>query len=602
MQTRALVSRVLGYLRPHQARLGAGLGLTLAEIALGLLKPVPLAIVLDSVLSGKPLPAWLQPLLGGLAPPALLAAAASGIVLVAVALGCATVGANYFTIDVGGRMVGDLRTELFSHLQKLSLSFHYRQQTGDLLFRVMADTYSIQGMVMNGMLPLLSSGLMLLGMLAVMLQIDVQLALVSVAVAPLLYLAIARITSRIHGQASESREAESELYARTETAIGAVKLVQAYGREERAVDDFRRGSDRHLRASLRLYGTETLFILVVDSVLALGTALLVYLGARHVLEGRLGIGTLTIFLAYLKDMYTPIQSLAHNLKELSSSRAGLDRVFSVLDVQPEIRDRPGARPVSSARGEIAFEAVTFGYEADRPVLRGVSLRLQAGERIALVGRTGAGKSTLASLVMRFFDPQQGRVTLDGCDLRDLTLSSLRAQIALMLQEPVLFPSSISDNLTLGVACPAEKVRAAARRAQAEGFILELPQGYDTVLGQDGLTLSGGQRQRLGLARALLRETPIVILDEPTSSLDVTTEALVWRDVAELLRGRTALIIAHRLSTARLADRIAVLGDGTVQELGSHGQLIARGGGYARMWQRATTGDEETDQVLAEAEP
>jgi ATP-binding cassette subfamily B protein/subfamily B ATP-binding cassette protein MsbA len=582
----ALLSRVLGYLRPHRGRFAAGILLTLLGIGLDLLKPIPLALVINVVLSGQPLPRPLQPWLGGLQPMTLVSLAALSIVVITVARGLCVVGSNYLTIDVGQRMVNDLRTELYAHLQKLSLKFHYRQRTGDLLFRVMADTFSIQGMLMNGLLPLVSASLMLTGMFLVMLRFDAPLALVALLVCPPLYLAITRLTGAIHGHAAASKAAESDLYSRAETTIGAVKLVQAYGREERAVADFRRGSERQLALSLRLYSAETWFILVVDSLLAFGTAALVWLGALHVLAGRILIGDLTVFLSYLKDMYQPISGVSQNLAELTSARVGLERVFSVLDVQPDIQDAPDAVPLPPARGAVRLERVSFAYEEAHPVLREIELAIAPGEKIALVGRTGAGKSTLASLVLRFFDPQQGRVTIDGHDLRRVSLASLRRQVTLMLQEPILFHTSVTENIAFGAAdASQERIRDAARRAEAEPFVLELPHGYDSVLGEGGQTLSGGQRQRLALARALLRETPIVILDEPTSSLDVATEALVWRNVEQLLRGKTALIIAHRLSTARMADRIVVMEQGRIAEQGSHDELMQRGGIYAGLWQR-----------------
>jgi ATP-binding cassette subfamily B protein/subfamily B ATP-binding cassette protein MsbA len=583
-QTRKLVGRTVGYLRPHRSRFLGGVGLTGAGIALDLVKPIPLAIVLDVVLGEKALPAFLQPLLGGVGRMGLLSLAALAIVIVTLARGASTVAANYLTIDTGQRMVNDLRTALYAHLQKLSLRFHNQQQTGDLLYRVMSDTFSAQGLVMNGVLPLASAAVMLTGMFAVMLGYDLELSLVALFVCPPLYFAITRISGRIHQQATDSRAAESALYARAETTIGAVKLVQAYGREEGAVAEFRSGSERSLALSLKLYSTETVFALVVDSVLAVGTAGLVWLGALHVMDGRLNIGGLTVFLSYLKDLYAPIQSISQNLAEISSSRAGLERVFKVLDIEPDVQDAPHARPLPAVTGRIRFENVHFAYDDGRPVLADLSLEIRPGEHVALLGATGAGKSTLASLLVRFFDPQAGRVTIDGHDLRDVTVLSLREQVTVMLQEQILFHTSVRENIAFGSIRPFDEIRTAAVRAEADEFIRRLPDGYDTVIGEDGSTLSGGQRQRLALARALLRSAPIVILDEPTSALDLDTEERVWSRVDELLAGKTAIIIAHRLSSARRADRIVLLDGGRVAEHGSHDELLARRGTYARLWE------------------
>jgi ATP-binding cassette subfamily B protein/subfamily B ATP-binding cassette protein MsbA len=582
----ALIPRVLHYAQPHWVPMAVGVGLSVVGIALDLAKPLPLAIVLDSILGNNPPPAFLGSWFAQLDPMAQLGLAAAAIVVIAVCRGMTTMLANYLTIDVGQRMVNDLRIALWAHLQKLSLRFHDRQQTGDLLYRVMADTYAIQGIVMNGALPLVSAALMLVGMFVVMLRYDWVLACVALVVSPPLYLAIRWLTVRIHGHATAAKEAESELYSRAETAIGAVKLVQAYGREDRVVQDFRAGSERSLALSLRLYGTETLFVLVVESLLAAGTAAIVWLGALRVMSGTLTIGALTVFLSYLRDLYQPILSLSHNVTEISTARVGLERVFSVLDTELDVKDAPDAVPLPPLIGEIRFETVSFAYDDGRPVLRDIDLRIAPGEHVALVGRTGAGKTTLAGLVLRFFDPQRGRVMIDGHDLRRVRLASLRRQVTLMLQDPIIFRATVFDNIAWGARQPdPARVREAACRSEAAAFIEDLPQGYDTVLGEEGSTISGGQRQRLALARALLRDTPISILDEPTSALDVATEAQVWHNLEERLRGHTAIVIAHRLSTARRCHRIVVLENGVIVEQGSHDELMARRGAYFDLWQR-----------------
>jgi len=477
----AVLRRALAYLRPYRGRFSAGVCLTMAGIGLDLIKPLPLAIVLDVVLGQTPLPSWLRPALGGFESFALLSIAAVSIVVITFLRGAATVISNYLTIDTGQRMVNDLRTGFWAHLQKLSLKFHNQQQTGDLLYRVMADTFSAQGMVMNGFLPLCSAAVMLVGMFTVMMRYDWQLSIIALIVCPPLYIAINRMGGHIHRHASASREAESALYARAESTIGAVKLMQAYGREDHSVAEFRAGSEKSLALSLRLYSVETIFGLIVDSVLSLGTAALVWVGAMHVLQGRLKIGDLTIFLSYLKDLYGPIQNISANLAEIASSRAGLERVFSVMDIRPDIADAPGAVALPPSRGALRFEDVSFAYDDGRPVLQHIDLDIAPGERIALVGRTGAGKTTLASLVLRFFDPQEGRVTIDGHDLRDITLRSLRSQVTLMLQEPIIFHSTVTENVAFGAPVGADKVRAAARRAEADEFIRALPNGYDTIL-------------------------------------------------------------------------------------------------------------------------
>ena len=440
---------------------------------------------------------------------------------------------------------------------------------------------------MNGALPLISAALMLIGMFVVMLRYDWVLACVALVVSPPLYLAIRWLTTRIHGHATAAKEAESELYSRAETAIGAVKLVQAYGREERVVQDFRAGSERSLALSLRLYGTETLFVLVVESLLATGTAAIVWLGALRVMSGALTIGELTVFLSYLRDLYQPILSLSQNLAEISSARVGLERVFSVLDAELDVKDAPDAQSLPPITGEIRFENVSFAYDDGRPVLRDIDLRIAPGEHVAIVGRTGAGKTTLAGLVLRFFDPQRGRVTIDGHDLRQVTPG---------VPPPAGHPDApgahplprhrLREHRVRGSRNPdPATVREAARRTEAESFILALPQGYETSWARTA------PRSRAGSAsawpwRGRWSATPPIV--DPGRADQRARRghrgpglAQPGRAVARAYRDRDRAPAEHR--PAR--DRIVVIDDGAIVEQGPHDELMARRGAYFDLWQR-----------------
>lgn len=575
-----IVRRTAAYLWPYRWRVGLAFLQVAAISALELLKPWPLQIVIDSVLGGKPV-AWAA--LSGLTMATLLATAATGLVMIYLLLGLLAVWNNYTTISIGQGMVNDLRSRFYAHLQRMSLSFHARAGVGDLIYRVTADTYAIQTLAMNGLFPILAAGLLLSGMLVVMLRLDPVLTAVACAVGPLLLGGILLVNRRITAAATEMRERESEVYQIVQRNLSAIKVVQAFARENVEHRRFVAGSQASLRSGLRLYTLQTAYGSATSVLIAIGTAAVLWIGAHQVWSGRLTVGEMIVFVSYLASLYAPINSLVQTYGLVQGAKAGVVRVFSVLDAEPAVRDGHAylAKPV---RGEVEFRHVGFTYPDGAPALRDIDLRVAAGECLAIVGPTGAGKSTLVSLVARFYDATEGAVLVDGVDVRTLRTDDLRQQVSMVLQPPISFPMTIHDNIAYGrpEATRAE-VEAAARVAQAHEFIARLPYGYDTVLGEQGATVSEGERQRLSIARALLRQSPILILDEPTSSVDVTTEASIMEGIERFIAGRTTLVIAHRLSTVRKADRIIVLQQGAVIEDGTLAELLARGGVFAGMY-------------------
>ncbi len=580
------VRRVLGYLRPYRWQAALVLLLVAAGNVLALLMPWPLKVVVDHVLAGQPLPPWLAARLpAALAEPgALLAAAVIAAVLFEVSAAALGFAENYVSIDAGQRMVNDLRADLYAHLQRLSLAFHSRQRVGDLIHRVLADTFALQSLVMNGFLPALSAATMLAGMAVIMVRLHVELAMLTLALVPVLGAVVGAIGSQIKGAAIRAREEEGAIYARTQEDLASIPVIQAFTREDETTRRFVGASRSSLRAFLRLYSVQTLFGGTVTALLGIGSALLLYAGARDVLAGTLSVGTLLVFLAYLRSIYTPVSKLVGSWGTVRAAEASAERVFEVLETAPQVVDRPGAPALPPVRGRIAFEEVSFAYDPERPVLREVSFVAEPGETVAVVGPTGVGKTTLAALLLRFLDPTAGRITIDGHDLRDVQVRSLRAQISLVLQEPLLFSTTVRENIAVGrPEASDEEIVEAARQARAHEFIMKLPQGYDTPLGERGVRLSGGERQRLSLARAFLKDAPILVLDEPTSSLDAETEALVVERLAALARGRTTLIIAHRLSTLRGADQVLVLEEGRVVEQGPWEALLASPGPLRRYY-------------------
>jgi ATP-binding cassette subfamily B protein/subfamily B ATP-binding cassette protein MsbA len=577
--TVGLLRKVLRRLAPHTGLFVWAIVQVLAIGALELAKPWPLKVVVDNVLAGHPVGGPLRTLSSG----DLLLAACVALVAVYALLGALGVTSNYATIRVGQQLVNDFRSELYAHLQRLSLAFHSRREVGDLLYRLTSDTFAIQTLTMNGFFPIVSSVVMLAGMLVVMIRLDATLTAIALGVVPALFLAIIGMSRRVTALATDSRVKESALWALAQRTIGAIRVIQAFTTEEDEHRRFVHSSRESLAANLRLYTFQTAYGALVNVLIAAGTAGVLWVGARHVLTGELTTGEILVFVSYLASLYAPINTLTQTWGLIQGARVGAERVFEILDTAPDLPD--GTRPLTArdVHGAITFAGVHFAYDPARPVLKGIDVHVRAGELAAIVGATGAGKTTLVSLVPRFYDPGAGRVLLDGIDLREFRLKALRQQVAMVLQPPLVFPTTVRENIAYGRpdATPADIV-AAARLAQLDEFVERLPAGLDTVVGEAGATLSAGEQLRITIARAILRDAPILVLDEPTAALDASTEALVMEGLERLVTGRTTLVIAHRLSTVRRADVILVVDDGRIVEQGTFAELVARGGHFARL--------------------
>jgi ATP-binding cassette, subfamily B, bacterial len=573
--------KLLPYLRPYRLRFLWALIQVFLIAGFELLKPWPLQIVIDDVFGARPM--GFAPL-ADWSPIALLGLACVGIVVIQFGAGALTLLHNFTAIGVGQRMVNDLRGALYSHLQRLSLAFHSRQQVGDLMYRVTGDSFAVQTMLMNGLLPIVSAIVLLGGMLCILFPLDPVLTLLSLTIVPALFVLIGFFNRRISDVATEVRDADSRVYSLVQWAISAVKVVQAFTREEDEYRRFMGASRASLGLTLKLYSWQTLYSGVVNTIIAAGTALVVYVGARSVLSGTLSVGQLIVFMSYLAQLYVPVNQLTQSWALIASARISARRVFEILDTEAELTDGPLTLSPTSARGVIEWRGISFRYRSEMPVLRSVDLRIEPGMKVAIVGPTGAGKSTMLGLLPRFFDPSSGGVTIDNVDVRQFSLKSLRSQISMVLQPPLIFPISVRDNIAYGRSdATQEEIEEAARLARIDAMILSLPQGYDTIIGEAGATLSEGEKQRLTIARALLRDASILILDEPTSALDVETEALVMNAVRRLTSHRTTFIIAHRLSTIRSCDLILVLRDGVIVEQGEFAELMRRGGIFAELY-------------------
>ncbi len=596
---------LLRYLGPHWQGLGAIVLAMLGMVALDVVRPWPMKLLVDHVLGGRPLApnlaAWASHVPGALEPTGLLVWVCVATVFLFIISTLLSIVHTVASVTLGQRITYDLGADLFRHLQRLSLIYHSRRHVGDLAARVTGDAYCLQTLVTGVFLPLAQSVVTLAAMFFVMWKLHAQLTLISLSVVPFLVLTIRTFGGPMKQQGRHRRDLEGRLASLVQQTLHGLPAVQAFTREDVEHARFRQLAQDTVAAYRRTTRAQLAFKLIGGLITAIGTAAIMWLGAREVLEGRLTVGTVLVFLSYLGALYGPLNTITLTTSTWQGAIANAERVSEVLSIQPDVQDAPDARHVALA-GAVRYEDVTFGYEQGRPVLHGVSLSCEPGEVVAIVGPTGAGKTTLVNLLIRFFDAWSGRVTIDGHDVRNLTVRSLRQQVAMVLQEPFIFPMTAAENIAYGrPGASREQIVTAAVAANADDFIQRLPQGYDTVIGERGATLSGGEKQRLSIARAFLKDAPILILDEPTSALDARTETLLLEALGRLMRGRTTFIIAHRFSTIRHADQIVVVDQGRIVERGRHDQLMARGDLYATLYrQQAAVARHESPAPVLEA--
>ena len=536
---------------------------------LALLAPLPLKIAVDSVLGSRPLPGLLDALL-----PAGATRSTAGLLILVAALAVFIALANqlqvtvqkYLTVLAGEKLQLDFRAQIFRHLQRMSLSYHDTIGTADSVYRIQQDAPAIRSIVIDGFVPLVGSAVTLAGMVYVTIRIDWQLALVALATSPALLLVARAYRPRLRSQSREVRRLESAALGVVHEVLGALRVVKAFGQEEREADHFVRRSGDGVRGRVRLALAEGRFAVAIGLITAVGTTIVLYLGIAHVRANTLSLGELLLVMGYVAKLYDPMKTISRKVATLQGYLVSVERAFAVLDERPDVDERPDARPIARARGVIAFENVSFSYAPDRPVLHDVSFTIAAGTSVGIEGATGAGKSTLINLLTRLYDPSAGRILLDGVDLRDYRRDDLRRQFAVVLQESVLFSASISENIAYAVQdASREQIVAAARAANAHEFIERLPQGYDTEVGERGVKLSGGQRQRIALARAFLKDSPVLILDEPTSGVDAHTEAAIVEALGRLQQGRTVIIISHRPSAVAQCSAMLRI---------EHGRIVA----------------------------
>jgi len=573
-------------LKPYSGRLALAVLAMLGDSLLTALRPWPLKVVVDRVLSHHHtrvpfVGSWLNH--AELDPLYILYGACATTLLIATCTGLLTYFYTHTMGEIGRNYAAALRRDLFAHMQQLSLRFHDKQRTGDLMLRLTGDIGGTRDALANGSISLISNITLLGSMLAIMLWLNWKFALVSLSVAPLLFLTILYFTRRVTQAAREARTSEGLLASLAQETLASIRVVKGLGQEERQNVRFHGQSETSLQAYLLGVLYRARVAPIVDLLAATGLAIVMWYGTTRVLRNELSIGDVIVFFAYVNSLYAPMRQLSRLTLKTNRASIGAERIAEILSQRSDVIDVPGARPAHRFHGHVEFQHVSFGYEPARPVLDDFSLSVLPGETVAIVGSTGAGKSTAASLLLRFYDPQAGRVAIDGHDVREFTIDSLREQISLVLQDSLLFSGSVRENIAFGKPeATGAEIRAAALAANADEFIRRMPDGYSSMVSERGTTLSGGQKQRIAIARAILRDSPILILDEPTSGLDAASERTVMEAIQRVARGRTTLIITHRLATVRFADRIVVLERGRIVEQGTHTALLERSGPYAHL--------------------
>ncbi len=592
--------RITDLLYPHWPALTLAFVAVIGESVTDLLEPWPLKIVFDHVFGSKRMPDWLAGAVGWLGSDksSILNFVVLAVIAIAIFGALSSYFEKYLTTSVGQWVMHDLRRVLYSHIQRLSLSYHDQKRTGDLISRVTTDIDAVQNLVSSVLLGMLVNVLTLAGMVLVMLYLNWEFTLIAMLIAPGLFLVVFYYTRTIKKASRAVRRKEGEVVSVLEEVLSSIRVVKAFAREDYEQRRFEQESRENVELALQARNVKAKLPPIVELIVAGGTCLVLWYGARLVLAGGLTSGELLVFLLYLGKMYKPMRELSKMTDTISKASVGWERIREVLENETQVRDLPGAKRAPRLKGKIEFDQVSFSYDGRQPVLADVDLKIEPGQLVALVGPTGAGKTTIVSLLPRFYDLTSGEIRVDGTDIRRFKIKSLRQQISFVLQETLLFRAPVWQNIAYGKpeAKRGEVIRA-ARLAYADEFIEQMPEGYDTMIGERGMTLSGGQRQRIAIARAIIRDAPILILDEPSSGLDPAAEKLVFDALGNLMAGRTSIVIAHRLATVRRADVIFVIDEGRVVEQGTHEELLEQGGLYSRLYELQFRGEEEDSRDL-----